>query len=118
MFRDDAAAQRFLASRVYTYRPRVTIDPQVQYEANQVALEPLFAFMRDHARAPRPSELPADAFETIHEAMGSLGRAQRLIRQVTEDSYWDEVTVQRRAELLDLRGALAIWAASALLATR
>ena len=100
MFRDDAAAQRFLASRVYTYRPRVTIDPQVQYEANQVALEPLFAFMRDHARAPRPSELPADALKTIHEAMGSLGRAQRLIRQVTEDSYWDEVTVQRRAELL------------------
>lgn len=100
VFRDDAAAQRFLASRVYTYRPRVTIDPQVQYEANQVALEPLFAFMRDHARAPRPSELPADAFEAIHEAMGSLGRAQRLIRQVTEDSYWDEVTVQRRAELL------------------
>ena len=100
VFRDDAAAQRFLASRVYTYRPRVTIDPQVQYEANQVALEPLFAFMRGHARAPRPSELPADAFQTIHEAMGSLGRAQRLIRQVTEDSYWDEVTIQRRAELL------------------
>lgn len=100
VFRDDAAAQRFLASRVYTYRPRVTIDPQVQYEANQVALEPLFAFMRDHARAPRPSELPADAIGAIQEAMGSLGRAQRLIRQVTEDSYWDEVTVQRRAELL------------------
>lgn len=100
VFRDDAAAQRLLASRVYTYRPRVTIDPQVQYEANQVALEPLFAFMRDHARAPRPSELPADALQTIHEAMGSLGRAQRLIRKVTEDSYWDEVTVQRRAELL------------------
>lgn len=100
VFRDDAAAQRFLASRVYTYRPRVTIDPQVQYEANQIALEPLFAFMRDHARAPRPSELSADAIGAIQEAMGSLGRAKRLIRQVTEDSYWDEVTVQRRAELL------------------
>jgi DNA phosphorothioation-associated putative methyltransferase len=100
VFRDDAAAQRFLASRVYTYRPRVTIDPQVQYEANQAVVEPLFAFMRDHARAPRPAELSADAIEAIQEAMGSLGRAQRLIRQVTEDSYWDAVTVQRRAELL------------------
>lgn len=100
VFRDDAAAQRFLASRVYTYRPRVTIDPQVQYEANQSTLEPLFTFMRDHARAPRPAELPADAIGAIQEAMGSLGRAQRLIRQVTEDSYWDEVTAQRRAELL------------------
>lgn len=100
VFRDDAAAQRFLASRVYTYRPRVTIDPQVQYEANQVALEPLFAFMRDHARAPRPAELPAGALGAIEESMGSLGRAQRLIRQVTQDFYWDEVTVQRRAELL------------------
>ncbi|WP_377639272.1 DNA phosphorothioation-associated putative methyltransferase [Oryzobacter terrae] len=101
VFRDDAAAQRFLASRVYTYRPRVTIDPQLQYEANQLVLEPLFAFMRHHARAPRPSELPADALQTIHEAIGSLGQARRLIRQVTEDSYWDEVTAHRRAELLN-----------------
>lgn len=100
VFRDETAAQRFLASRVYMYRPRLTIDPQVQYEANQLTLQPLLTFMRDHARAPRPEELQAELLGAIEEAMGSLGRAQRLIRRVTEESYWDEVTVQRRAELL------------------
>lgn len=100
LFRDPAAAQRFLASRVYTYRPRVTIDPQAHYEANQETLAPLFAFMGQHARPPRPAELPPESLGAIKDAFGSLGRAQRLIRQVTEDGYWDQVTIQRRAELL------------------
>ncbi|BBX74259.1 DNA phosphorothioation-associated putative methyltransferase [Mycobacterium shinjukuense] len=100
VFRDEAAAQRFLASRVYTYRPRISIDPQARYEAHKETLAPLFDFMRDHARAPRPSELSVEVAAAIREALGSLGRAQRLIRQVTEDSYWDQVTIQRRAELL------------------
>lgn len=100
VFREEAAAQRFLASRVYTYRPRVTIDPQAHYEANREILEPLFAFMRDHARAPKASELAATDLDAIREAVGSLGRAQRLIRQVTEDDYWDQVATHRRAELL------------------
>lgn len=100
VFRDDALEQRFIASRVYTYRPRVTIDPQAQYESNRDVLEPLFAFMRDHARPPKHDELLGEPFEALVDALGSLGRAQRLIRDVTEDSYWDQVTVQRRAELL------------------
>lgn len=100
VFRDEAAAQRFIASRVYSYRPRVTIDPQVQYEANQETLAPLFEFMQTHARPPRSHELSAGDLTAIHDAMGSLGRAQRLIRQVTQDGYWDRVTNHRRAELL------------------
>lgn len=100
VFREEAAAQRFVASRVYTYRPRVTIDPQAQYEANQETLAPLLAFMQAHARPPRVGELPAGALAGVQEALGSLGKAQRLIRQVTDDDYWDQVTVQRRAELL------------------
>ncbi|MFD7077146.1 DNA phosphorothioation-associated putative methyltransferase [Nocardioides sp. NPDC059952] len=100
LFRDEAAAQRFVASRVYTYRPRVRIDPQEHYEANKEILQPLFDFMRNHARAPSPGELPLEQSEAIREALGSLGRAQRLVRQVTDDAYWDQVTIQRRAELL------------------
>ncbi|MEG8181224.1 DNA phosphorothioation-associated putative methyltransferase [Nocardia terpenica] len=100
VFRDPAAAQRFLASRVYTYRPRVRIDPHVQYKANRETLAPLFDFMCAHARPPRARELPDQSVVAIQEAFGSLGRAQRLIRQVTEDNYWDQVTVQRRAELM------------------
>lgn len=100
VFRDEAAAQRLLASRVYVYRPRVTIDPQAHYEANQDTLAPLFTFIRDHARPPKPGELEPAVTESIRDALGSLGRAVRLIRQVTEDGYWDQVTMQRRAELL------------------
>lgn len=100
VFRDPMEEQSFLASRVYTYRPRVAIDPQAQYEANQDILEPLLYFMRDHARPPRPTELPADSVAAIRDALGGVGRAQRLIRQVTEDAYWEQVTHQRRSELL------------------
>lgn len=100
VFRDEAAAQRFVASRVYTYRPRVTIDPQVQYEANQETLAPLLSFMQAHARPPKVGELPPGELVAVQEALGSLRKAQRLIRQVTADEYWEQVTVQRRAELL------------------
>jgi DNA phosphorothioation-associated putative methyltransferase len=100
VFREEAAAQRFVASRVYTYRPRVSIDPQAHYEANQESLAPLLAFMQAHARPPRVGELPPGQLADIQEAVGSLGKAQRLIRQVTDDDYWDQVRVQRRAELL------------------
>jgi DNA phosphorothioation-associated putative methyltransferase len=100
IFRDEAAAQRFLASRVYSYRPRVMIDPQKQYEANELALAPVLTFMQAHARPPKADELPAAQFDVVEEALGSMGGAQRLIRRVTKDEYWDDVTIHRRAELL------------------
>jgi DNA phosphorothioation-associated putative methyltransferase len=100
VFRRENDAQSLLASRVYTYRPRVTIDPHAQYEAVQEDLAPVFDFMRDHARSPKPHELAPPQLAAVQEAMGSVGRAQRLIRQVTEDGYWDKVITHRRAELL------------------
>ncbi len=100
VFRDETAAQRFMASRVYTYRPRVRIDPHEHYESNKELLAPLFAFLRDHARPPSAGELLDHQEREIKEVFGSLGRAQRLIRDVTDDSYWDEVVIHRRAELL------------------
>lgn len=100
VFRDPAAAQQFLANRVHTYRPRVQINPHDLYETNRDALEPLFSFMRQHARPPRSGELDEESLSGIKEAVGSVGRAQQLIRKITEDSYWEQVAIQRRAELL------------------
>ena len=100
VFRDSAAAQQFLANRVHTYRPRVQLDPHALYEDNRDALEPLFAFMRQHARPPRSGELYEEQLSAIKDAVGSVGRAQQLIRKITEDSYWEQVAIQRRAELL------------------
>jgi DNA phosphorothioation-associated putative methyltransferase len=100
VFRDPASAQQFLANRVYTYRPRVRIDPHVTYEAHLELLNPLFDFLTNHARPPRPGELDIEQESAIGRAFGSVGRGLRLIRQVTEDAYWEQVTKQRRAELL------------------
>jgi DNA phosphorothioation-associated putative methyltransferase len=56
--------------------------------------------MRQHARPPRNTEIDEEELSAIQDAVGSLGRAQQLIRKITEDSYWDQVAIQRRAELL------------------
>lgn len=100
VFRDPAAAQAFVASRVYVYRPRASISPQARYDANQETLAPLLHFMRKHARPPRRTELPAVSWEAIIEGFGSIGRAVRVIRQVTGESYWDVVASHRASELL------------------
>lgn len=100
VFREAGRAQEFLASRVHHYRPRVRIDPHALYDLHRDRLEPLLAFMSEHARPPRAGELDAAQSAAIEEAVGSTGRAIRLLRQVTEDDYWTRVTNQRRSELL------------------
>lgn len=72
IFRESADAQEFLANRVHSYRPRVSIDPHELYESNRTVLEPLFGFMRLHARAPRAGELSQDNLSAITDAVGSV----------------------------------------------
>ncbi|MBV9449970.1 MAG: DNA phosphorothioation-associated putative methyltransferase [Streptosporangiaceae bacterium] len=100
VFRDPALAQQFLASRVYRYRPRIKIDPHDLYETHRDRLAPLLDFLNEHARPPRSGELPPGQQQAIQEAMGSIGRGLQLIRQVTDQAHWENVTAQRRAELL------------------
>jgi DNA phosphorothioation-associated putative methyltransferase len=100
VFRDPTAAQQFLETRVCSYRPRVRVDPHVTYEAHETLLLPLLGFLSKHARPPRDGELEVVHQTEIEEVFGSIGRAVRLIRQVTEDAHWNQVAVQRRSELL------------------
>ncbi|MGY1777757.1 DNA phosphorothioation-associated putative methyltransferase [Geodermatophilus sp. SYSU D00804] len=100
LFREPSAAQDFLARRVHTYRPRVRIEPQAIYESNRERLEPLLDFMTAHARPPRPGELSRTAEGDLTTVFGSIGRAVRLLQQVTDTDLWQQITVQRRSELL------------------
>lgn len=100
IFKEARDAQAFLANRVHTYRPRLHIDPHQLYESNEEILEPLLSFMKLHGRAPRTGELSGDTTASIKEAIGSVGRAVQLIRKVTDDEYWEKVSIHRRAELL------------------
>ncbi|MFV9634437.1 DNA phosphorothioation-associated putative methyltransferase [Mycobacterium neumannii] len=100
VFRETSDAQEFLANRVYTYRPRVRIDPHELYQANEATLRPLFDFMRLHARPPKAGELKPDEITSIKGAVGSVAKGHQLIRTVTDDEYWKEVAAHRRAELL------------------
>lgn len=100
VFKETSDAQAFLANRVHTYRPRLRIDPHDLYQTNEAALEPLLSFMKLHGRAPRDGELTNEVASAIKEAIGSVGRAQQLIRKVTDDDFWEKVTIHRRAELL------------------
>lgn len=100
VFREPSAGQEFLANRVHSYRPRARIDPHAAYETHRGLLAPLFGFVSAHARPPRPGELDGEQELGIQEVFGSLGSGLRLIRQVTEDAYWEQVAIQRRSELL------------------
>ncbi|SKJ66904.1 DNA phosphorothioation-associated putative methyltransferase [Mycobacteroides abscessus subsp. massiliense] len=100
VFRDTERAHEFLATRVYTYRPRMRVDPHAVYEAHKQTLAPLLEFLSVHARNPRNGELEESAEDQIRERFSSIARATNLIRQVTDDSYWDGVRIQRRQELL------------------
>lgn len=100
VFRDSARAHEFLATRAYTYRPRVRIDPHAVYEAHQHILAPLLDFLSVHARPPRKGELDGAADDAIREQFTTIARATNLIRQVTDDEHWERVRLQRRQELL------------------
>lgn len=100
VFRSEATQQDFLANRVHQYRPRIIIDPHEEYERNREHLAPLFNFLTAHARPPKRGELGAEAEASVLEARGTLGRAANLIYQVTDDSHWEQVRIQRRSELL------------------
>jgi DNA phosphorothioation-associated putative methyltransferase len=100
VFRDPGLAQQFLASRVHRYRPRVSVDPHALYEVNRDKLSPLFDFLSDHARPPRPGELLPEQEMALRGSLGSVGRGVQLIRKVTADAHWEQVTRHRRTELL------------------
>jgi len=99
VFRDEAQAQSFRASR---FRSRVT-TPRIRvaskrFEDYQALLAPLMAFVTERGRLPVKDELPEAA--EISAEFGSLRRAFQVIQRATDSQEWEEIAEKRRQDLL------------------
>jgi len=99
IFRDEAQAQSFRASRFRSQvsTPRIQI-PTRQFEDYRKLLTPLMDFVADRGRLPTPEELP-DA-SAITTEFGTIRRAFQLVLQATNPQEWDEISDRRRQDLL------------------
>ena len=98
VFRDEAQAQSFRASR---FRSRVSV-PRIRlrskrFEDYQELLAPLMAFVTERGRLPTPGELPAEA---LTAEFGTLRRAFQVVLQATNPQEWDAIADRRRHDLL------------------
>ena len=99
VFRDEAQAQSFRASR---FRSRVTV-PRVQiqnkrFEDYREQLAPLMNFFADRGRLPTVEELPETV--ALNTEFGSLKRAFQIVLHATNPQEWDEISDRRRQDLL------------------
>lgn len=99
VFRDEAQAQSFRASR---FRSRVSI-PKVQlqnkqFEDYEEMLTPLMTFFTERGRLPTLEELPET--EALSAEFGSLRRAFQIVLQATNPQEWDDISDRRRQDLL------------------
>ncbi|HEY9692746.1 MAG TPA: DNA phosphorothioation-associated putative methyltransferase [Oculatellaceae cyanobacterium] len=99
VFRDEAQAQSFRASR---FRSRVSV-PRIQllskrFEDYKELLAPLMAFVTERGRLPVKDELPET--EALSAEFGNLRRAFQVVLQATNPQEWDEIAERRRQDLL------------------
>ena len=99
VFRDEAQAQSFRASR---FRSRVSV-PRIRlrskrFEDYQELLAPLMAFVTERGRLPTLGELPEEAALTAE--FGTLRRAFQVVLQATNPQEWDAIADRRRYDLL------------------
>lgn len=98
VFRDEALAQEWLASRRRTAVSvaRVSVRDQL-YEAHRPLLDRLMEFYADRGRLPATGETPWDT--AVSRELGSVARAWQVVRHVTDDADWEQVRARRTDEL-------------------
>jgi len=99
VFRDEAQAQSFRASR---FRSRAT-TPRIRlttkrFEDYQELLSPLMEFFTERGRLPVGEELVG--FESLLTEFGTVRRAFNLIIQATNQDDWDAIADSRRQDIL------------------
>ena len=99
VFRDQTAAHHFRASRFHSQvkTPRI-LSPVKKFADYQELLTPLIDFYTERGRLPVKGELKQEG--TIKAEFGSFKRAFKVILQVTEVSEWEQISDQRRQDIL------------------
>lgn len=99
VFRSEEARAAFLASR-YRRRvaaPRLTRSEEL-FNRHRELLQPLISFVTARERQPADDELENAA--ALHDAFGSIGRAFRIVRRVTDEAQWQQIAEERAQDLL------------------
>lgn len=99
VFRDAAERSAFTASRFRrpTPAPRLPASERL-FAEHKPLLERLAAFVSDRGRIPAPEELPE--YAVIERALGSIGRAFRILQKISEPNTWEGVREIRSHDLL------------------
>jgi DNA phosphorothioation-associated putative methyltransferase len=99
VFRDEAHAQSFRASRFHSRAatPRVRVRIR-SFEDYRELLQPLMRFFSERGRLPVKGELENEC-EIIAE-FRSLNRAFAVIQQATDRNEWAAISEKRRQDLL------------------
>ncbi len=99
VFRDEAQAQAFRASRFRSRATTPRIQKQVKrFEDYRELLTPLMDFVTDRGRMPVRGELTSET--DITAEFGTLHRAFQVILQVTDQQEWHDIAEKRRQDLL------------------
>ncbi len=98
VFREEAAAQAFLARRTRRSKDGATRFAELLYEVHRDQLQALQEFADEHRRLPTPGELDAAAFDDLVETFGSVRAAFALIRRATGCARWADVYTGRPSQ--------------------
>ena len=100
VFRDEQVRSSFVATqhRSRSAKPRKLTISAESYNAHRRLLEPLVRFVTDRGRVPFEDEIPKAS--EVASVFGSLSRAFRVVRTVTEDERWDRIAQERSQDLL------------------
>lgn len=98
-FKSEGLHQTVAASRYRRRSTTPTVPKSAKlYQENRKLLEPLVRFLGDRGRLPDDTELAET--EAICNALGSLRRAESIVRKATGKSQWDDLRNIRSQDLL------------------
>jgi DNA phosphorothioation-associated putative methyltransferase len=101
VFRDDAQAEGFRASRFRSRAKSPKVRLQVStFEEYKALLQPLMDFYTDRGRLPTLEEMSAESLGPLQEQFGSIKRAFKVILQATDAGEWDAIADKRRSDLM------------------